>query len=150
MRRLIPFFQRNRVFLTRLFAVPYFGAVLFSQPATFEDAFHEGMEIFGYALIVIATIGRIWCAVYIAGRKNREICRLGPYSLCRNPLYLFSFLGLVGVTLGAENLLLAILVSPLYWIYYALVIAAEEAELRARFAEDFGAYCRSVPRIIPL
>ncbi len=107
------------------------------------------MAFLGYALLILATIGRIWCAIYIAGRKNKEVCRSGPYSLCRNPLYLFSFLGLLGVALGAQNLPLALAVTPIYWIYYAFVIRGEEGELRALFGEAFEVYRREVPAVLP-
>lgn len=146
---MLKFLQTNRVKITRLLAMPFFFIVLFTEPLAFDDPLHEVVEIFGYSLLVVATIGRIWCAVYIAGRKNRELCRLGPYSLCRNPLYVFSFLGLFGLALGAQHILLALIVTPAYFLYYAFVIRAEEAELADIFGEKYQAYCRETPRIIP-
>jgi protein-S-isoprenylcysteine O-methyltransferase Ste14 len=36
---------------------------------------------------------RLWCSLYISGYKNSQLITSGPYSLCRNPLYFFSFVG---------------------------------------------------------
>lgn len=47
----------------------------------------------GCLCVGAAMAGRIWCAQYIAGYKNDVLVREGPYSVCRNPLYFFSFLG---------------------------------------------------------
>ena len=52
---------------------------------------------FGAVLVGIASIGRLWCSIYIAGYKTKKLIAEGPYSMCRNPLYFFSFLGAIGV-----------------------------------------------------
>lgn len=65
-----------------------------------ED-FHETWEAVGLALIVVCIVGRAWCSLYIGGRKKAEIVDRGPYSVSRNPLYLFSFMGAFG--LGAQT-----------------------------------------------
>lgn len=44
----------------------------------------------GLFLAAIAAMARIWCAVYIEGHKTKTIITMGPYSMCRNPRYLFS------------------------------------------------------------
>ncbi len=106
-------------------------------------------EIVGMLLIIAGVLGRIWCALYIAGRKNRELCQQGPYSLCRNPLYGFSFLAVVGLLLAARFGALAVLLMPLFWGYHFAVIRAEERTLSAMFGSDYAQYRRNVPRIWP-
>lgn len=36
----------------------------------------EGLKVFetysGLALVIMAVLGRLWCAIYIGGRKNSE------------------------------------------------------------------------------
>mgnify|MGYP000843840960 CR=1 FL=1 len=108
-----------------------------------------GIELFGQAFVALAVIGRIWCAIFISGRKNRELCRDGPYSLCRNPLYGFSFLGLVGLLMAARLFALALLVGGLFWIYHFFVVRNEERQLREIFGKDYSDYCARVPRFWP-
>ena len=43
-----------------------------------DHGFHEGMESFGLALILICIVGRSWCSLYIGGRKKAEIVDRGP------------------------------------------------------------------------
>lgn len=70
---------------------------LFTVPPELEQTgWREVAELTGYLLLIAAALGRIWAFAYIGGRKNRELCQKGPYALTRNPLYFFSFLGVVG------------------------------------------------------
>jgi len=57
----------------------------------------ETHEIFGSCLFFAGTLlagvavtGRAWSLMYISGKKNASLVTVGPYSLCRNPLYFFS------------------------------------------------------------
>ncbi|MBN2283093.1 MAG: isoprenylcysteine carboxylmethyltransferase family protein [Deltaproteobacteria bacterium] len=103
----------------------------------------------GFALVFLCVLGRIWCAVYIGGTKDRELCTDGPYSLCRNPLYLFSFFGVAGLMSVSQNLYLLILSIPLFWLYYHFVITSEEKGLEKRFGKEFITYRSRTNRIIP-
>ena len=60
----------------------------------FQSSFIEHiLWFFGWLFVGIGVMGRIWCSLYISGFKNAKLVTEGPYSLCRNPLYLFSYLG---------------------------------------------------------
>lgn len=108
-----------------------------------------GIELLSQAFVAFAVIGRIWCAIFIGGRKNRELCRDGPYSLCRNPLYGFSFLGLMGLLMAARLLLLALLVGGFFWVYHLFVVRNEERRLGEIFGKIYHDYCARVPRFWP-
>ena len=54
----------------------------------------------GIVLIVIGIAGRLWSTLYIGGRKSALVVADGPYSITRNPLYVFSSVAAVGV--GAQ------------------------------------------------
>ena len=123
--------------------------LVITSPANFGAIAYEVMEQVGFILVFVAVLGRIWCTLYIAGRKNRELCVIGPYELCRNPLYLFSFLGLVGICLAAANILLALVSAIAYLLYYRGVIRGEERRLAAIFEADFDRYVASTPRFWP-
>lgn len=126
------------------------GMLVFStRPNGFEEAFHTFIKLTGYSLVFVACIGRIWCAIHITGRKNRELCQSGPYTFTRNPLYFSSFLGAVGVCLGAQACLEAVLMASVFLLYYKFVIRAEEQRLKALFGSSYEEYCQTVSRFWP-
>ncbi|MBC2601537.1 methyltransferase family protein [Puniceicoccus vermicola] len=118
-------------------------------PRTLGSPLGEGLEFCGYFLLVLAAVGRIWCSIYISGRKNRELCVEGPYSLCRNPLYFFSFLGVAGFGFALQSGLLALGCSSLFLAFYAFVIRKEEVRLSQIFGADFEKYVANTPRFFP-
>jgi protein-S-isoprenylcysteine O-methyltransferase Ste14 len=123
--------------------------LVITKPARFGSVPYEILEQLGFILVFVAVLGRIWCTLYIAGRKSRELCTVGPYEVCRNPLYLFSLIGLVGICFAAENTLLALLSAAVYLLYYHGVIRGEERRLAAIFGADFERYVASTPRFWP-
>ena len=59
--------------------------VLLVVRSSAEGDFHEYVEAVGLCLIAMGVIGRMWCTLYIGGRKSSEIIAQGPYSVSRNP-----------------------------------------------------------------
>jgi hypothetical protein len=74
---------------------------------------------------------------------------VGPYSITRNPLYLFSFIGFVGVGLATETLTLTIVMVAFFAALYPFIIRREEVLLHKRFGKPFADYCVRVPRFLP-
>jgi protein-S-isoprenylcysteine O-methyltransferase Ste14 len=138
-RRLVVWFLYAMVFVS----------VLFGRPTPETDHRYEYFEILGYLLVGLATIGRVWCGLYVFGRKSKELCQDGPYSICRNPLYLFIFMGAMGVALASERILLVIVFALIYCSYYFLVIKSEERRLGKLFGEQYEQYCSKVRRFMP-
>jgi protein-S-isoprenylcysteine O-methyltransferase Ste14 len=103
----------------------------------------------GCVLVGIASFGRLWCSLYIAGHKDATLVCLGPYSMSRNPLYLFSLIGGAGVGLTTETLLIPCCIVVLFLIYYPSVIRGEEKRLRALFGESHEKYCTKTPLFFP-
>lgn len=103
----------------------------------------------GLVLVAIATVGRLWCSLYLSGYKNSELITDGPYSVCRNPLYFFSFLGFAGVGFATETFTFAGVMVVLFAIFYPVVIGREERFLRAKFGQAFADYCARTPRFFP-
>jgi protein-S-isoprenylcysteine O-methyltransferase Ste14 len=114
-----------------------------------EGSLHEWIEVIGLVLIGTAIVGRTWCTLYIGGRKAREIVASGPYSISRNPLYVFSFIGIAGVGAQAGSLVLGPLLVLIALPIFLPVIRREEAALAARFGAEFEAYRARVPRFGP-
>ncbi len=135
--------------LSRGAAAALLALVVFTVPATFESNWGEAMEITGFGLLILAAIGRVWCSIYISGRKNKELCTQGPYQLTRNPLYFFSFVGVIGFAVATQSMVLVMLAAVIYLLYYEFVIRSEEARLSSLFGERYDAYCESTPRFFP-
>lgn len=123
------------------------AAMLFTESLWADGGLmHHLWEWIGYALIVTCILGRTWCALYIGGRKKQVLVDQGPYSLSRNPLYLFSLLGGIGVGLQAGNLVAGLVFGLFVFVIFTSVIQREEAFLRGRFPAEFAAYAARVPR----
>lgn len=141
--------EKLRKPLSRVVAAILVFLLIFTRPRGFGTLPLEMVRIAGYLLVFAGVTGRILCTLHIGGRKNRELCRTGIYSMCRNPLYFFSFLGLVGLCLSAQNLTLAALGAAVFLTYYRMVIRSEEKKLAGLFPVDFPAYVQQVPRFWP-
>lgn len=103
----------------------------------------------GSILMGIGTLGRIWCSVYIAGFKNRNLIDQGPYSMCRNPLYLFSCLGAMGVGMGTETISIPLIILFAFTMYYPHVIKNEEQKLSKRHGSEYTGYLNGTPAFFP-
>lgn len=126
------------------------GLTMVSQSASGLDSpLHEGVEAVGLAAIVFAIVGRAWCSLYIGGRKKAEIVSRGPYSISRNPLYIFSFFGAFGVGAQSGSLTLAVLFTLVSVAVFYLTVRREEAWLGATFGADYAAYKARTPRFWP-
>jgi hypothetical protein len=98
---------------------------------------------------MLAVVGRCWCTLYIGGRKRKEIVDTGPYSVSRNPLYLFSMLGIAGVGAQTGSITLALILLTVAVAIFLPVILKEEGALNQQFGPDYAAYCARVPRFGP-
>ena len=141
--------ENHRILVSRVFAAAFFGVVLSMAPALEDSIVSGALFVSGLALVAVATVGRLWCSLYISGNKDSELVTVGPYSVTRNPLYFFSLLGFAGVGLATETLTLAIAMAAFFAALYPLIIRREEAFLLDRFGPEFVAYCARVPRFLP-
>ena len=143
--------QRQRKF--RLTAL----CVLALIPLLFTASYWKIMGSSGYpairwvgaAMIVVSILGRTWSSLYIAGRKKRQLITVGPYSLTRNPLYIFTLLGAFGIGAQSGSLIVGSLFAFVTLLVFAGVVEKEEAFLRREFPVEFAAYAERVPRFCP-
>jgi protein-S-isoprenylcysteine O-methyltransferase Ste14 len=140
--------ERYRLGFSWFVGLFFVFSIIFSDSAYGESQLYELLELVGYGLIVLATLGRIWATVYIGGRKDEELCQDGPYSVSRNPLYIFSLLGAVGIIFAAQKMTLLAIVLP-FFVYYYFVIKGEEARLLDFFGQEYANYSNRVGRILP-
>ena len=123
--------------------------VLVAPPTMFPAWTGLAFESLGFVLLAAAAFGRLWCLVFIAGSKDKVLQREGPYSVVRNPLYFFSFLGAIGFGLVTRNPFLSVFLAGAFTFQYAVTVKTEEAHLRRLFGEDFSRYVAQVPRWFP-
>jgi protein-S-isoprenylcysteine O-methyltransferase Ste14 len=142
--------RKYRTSMSRIFAIAIVALVLTSESRwEAKDLWSIFFFMTGVILIGTATIGRLWCFLYISGYKSDTLITTGPYSLCRNPLYFFSFLGATGVGLATETLSIPLVLIIFFMLYYPLVIKAEERKLSDIHKEIFAEYCRRTPVFFP-
>ncbi len=110
---------------------------------------HQGLEWLGLALIVVALLGRCGCMLYLGGRKGANLVAEGPYSISRNPLYVFSILAVLGIGLQTGSLTVGIVLALLAGLIFHWIIGEEEQLLRQAFGRSFDTYCQRVPRFFP-
>ena len=125
--------------------------LLFLTPHSWpeESLLNPFMDGFGYVLVVVAAFGRIWSTLYISGYKEDRVVIEGPYAIIRNPLYVFSFLGAMGMGLVTNNLLILATLLSTFILYYRLVVLAEEKNLQEKLGKAYLEYTSRVPRFIP-
>lgn len=142
-------FQRRivlaAIMLGTVFLLPFVCAVwLHSAPL-----FHAQIEHVGIFLIFIAIFGRTWCALHIGGLKKATIVETGPYSVVRNPLYLFTIVGAAGIGAQTSSLVVTMACALMTWVVFAVVVRKEEAFLKAKFGAAYVDYFERVPRFLP-
>lgn len=139
----------HRVLLSWIFAIALFVLLVFSRSAH-DGTLLEGLLFsVGLVLVGLATVGRLWCSTYISGYKNSDLIRIGPYSMTRNPLYFFSFLGFTGIGFATETFTCGLGFPLLFLIGYQSIIRREEEHLRSTFGPAFMDYCARTPRFFP-
>lgn len=138
-----------RLRLTLLWYVGLLAAAAFTRPTLLSAPVAVLIDMLALLLVGIAVLGRIWCSVYIAGRKDEHLVVDGPYSTCRHPLYTLSLVGGAGLGLATHSMLLTGATLMLLGVLFARAAAAEEAFLAQRHGEAFHAYARTTRRFWP-
>ena len=144
------FFIKYRIKITQFLGTILLLLTLFSHK-NLEDipAIADIIFICGITLVGIGTIGRIWCALYISGYKDRILIQSGPYSICRHPLYFFSLLGGLGIGLATETLTVPVIILIGFILFYPLLMDHEEKSLSKIFGKEFQSYFQRTPKFFP-
>ena len=142
--------QRRRKRILRIGVVVLLVLVAGSQAmAERQSELHDMIEATGLFAIGICIFGRGWCSLYIGGRKAQTLTDVGPYSISRNPLYLFSFIGAAGIGAQTGSMLIATLFAAGAVAIFLPVILREERALEELFGVPFIRYKERVPRFGP-
>ena len=142
--------RKFRITLTRIISGILIIIVLISK------SYWENIGITGTIFLLIsvllvgtASIGRIWCSLYISGYKSKTLVTKGPYSISRNPLYFFSMIGSLGVGLATESLTIPTVLMICFALYYPRVIKREENNLAKLYGRKYREYHDKTPVFIP-
>lgn len=142
--------EKLRIHLSRIIAVIFLVIILFTSSKWEDISFITSLFfLVGCVFVGIASMGRLWCSLYIAGYKNMNLVTLGPYSISRNPLYFFSMIGALGVGLVTETLLIPLAILFPFLFYYRIVINDEEQRLLSLHGEKYRLYVRKTPLFMP-
>lgn len=144
----VSWLARHRIAVWRTVFLGLAALAVLGTPAWSDHWLSTVLRLGGIALVSLAAFGRMWCALYISGRKARELVTVGPYSLCRHPLYLFNLMGFSGLALLTESLVMGALCLVLFAVLYPAVIASEDRLLQQRFPA-FDAYRRQTAALLP-
>ena len=144
-------FVNARTKNTRIFALGLIVLMLFSEPLINSKHLVIGTLLFwmGYPLVIVGVLGRIYCSLYIGGHKGKMMVQEGPYRIVRNPLYVFSFIGITGICLQSGMMTLLVIIWSSFFLYYPKIVQSEESFLSQTFGEQFITYAEQVPRWIP-
>jgi protein-S-isoprenylcysteine O-methyltransferase Ste14 len=110
---------------------------------------HRALQWSGLLLILFCILGRTWCTLYIGGQKKRELVTKGPYSVVRNPLYVFSIFGTAGIGALSGSMVIALLYGACAAVVFYLVVRQEEIFLQTAFPHQFTDYMARTPRFWP-
>ena len=141
---------KGRIMHTRVMAGLLLPLLIFTSPLWINDAWTaEGFEWAGCVAILLCVLGRIWCAAYITGRKKKVVVDAGPYSVSRNPLYAFSFIGVIGIGLLTGSITWLVFLTILFILYYRVIVRREEQFLLATLGKEYRLYYERTPRWFP-
>lgn len=135
----------SKLFVGIILILMLFTASLWQLSATATWA----IDSIALVLLLVACLGRVWCIMYIGGQKNTSVVAAGPYSMVRNPLYVFSFIGALGLVLMTHSIVIAAFLLVFFIGIYPFVVAKEESNLHGLFGDAYDAYCAKTPRFVP-
>jgi protein-S-isoprenylcysteine O-methyltransferase Ste14 len=141
--------RRKRVLVIGVFILVALLAISDSSWRVGWPRVHRAIQWSGLLMILVCILGRTWCALYIGGQKQRRLVTQGPYSVVRNPLYLFTLFGTAGVGALSGSLVMALACAGFATMVFLLVVRQEEQFLLAAFPDEFRAYAHRVPRLLP-
>lgn len=148
-------FAKYRIFISKILGIAFLVIFFLSEPAWLDKSYawrvNLVLQSVGLVLVTICIFGRLWSAIYLCGNKTFNLVTQGPYSIMRNPLYFFSFLGVLGLVLTTGSLILTVLLIGMFVFYYFATIIDEEKTLERHHegSEELAAYMKNVPRVIP-
>lgn len=148
----IPIFDVGK-WTIRMIVATAFGVALLVLATPWR---RPGLLLPGGILIFLGVLVRLWGTGHL--RKNKRLATGGPYAFVRHPLYIGTFLIMLGLAFlaGSDWVLFGLLPAALlvFLIYYApKKERVESARLERIFGDEFVRYRKAVksyfPRLTP-
>ena len=145
-----PWIVRSRAWISILLLTPFAAYAVISAPRIRDGSVADFvLDILGWTCFAAGAMFRWWATLYVGGRKDRELAIDGPYSLCRNPLYLGTFLLTFSIAFYLRSFLLGFGIILATTIYLGITVPWEEQSLSRLFGERFDTYRRKTPKFLP-
>lgn len=112
----------------------------------------SGLVLFVFGNVLLAStrppLGRNLQMPTTVPRDGNTLATTGPYRFIRHPIYLADVVLALGLGLVVGSWIFPAL-GAVVAILLPVIVAAEEADLAARFGESWSAYARRTARVIP-
>jgi protein-S-isoprenylcysteine O-methyltransferase Ste14 len=144
----LPVNQKTRIRIIQLSVLALLFAVMTMNPEFNADG-SDTVEKIGVGLVLFCVVGRMWSILYIGSKKNQALVATGPYSITRNPLYLFSAIGAMGIGLFVGSLLLALFLGLATWVVLGMTASKEARYLETLFGDEYREYALRTPMFWP-
>ncbi len=99
------------------------------------------------AVSMFGQLIQTWCFASLV--KNTELTVRGPYSMCRNPMYVGRYFLILGFAMLLWNPWVIGAYTLVYWLYMTARVSREERRLREWLGAPYVEYCKKVNRYFP-
>lgn len=142
----------NRMIYQWVFGLPLLAWVIFTRGVLSD--YQVYFYVLGILFVFLGVLGRLYATLYIGGIKNigndgSSFVSDGIYSVCRNPLYFFSFVAFIGLLLLKGELILLVVCAIIYLLIYRLTILGEEHYLSSKYGARYIEFLKNTPRFFP-
>tara|TARA_B100000575_G_scaffold190144_1_gene153287 strand:- start:1546 stop:2163 length:618 start_codon:yes stop_codon:yes gene_type:complete len=139
-----------RLLISKTLLVLFIGTLFISNHGSLENGnISLALKSIGFILILVGCAGRLWCSLYIEGNKNVKLITTGPYSIVRNPLYVFSVMLILGYALAIQSIIVVGLMLILFLLIYLPTVYNEEKILLSMHIDSYKKYYDKTPRFWP-
>jgi hypothetical protein len=144
----------NRIRKYRTLSLKIAFPILIGKDIIFRNKPHEldfGRELsmqagMGAIFVIIGVLIRLWARGHC---ERGRLFTTGPYALVRHPLYLGSFMIVVGLLCQLNGWLNWAIALPLFGLSHGVAIIYEEISLAKQFGTAWNSYASRVPALIP-
>ncbi len=115
------------------------------------DSVSIGVAFLGLAIriVTVGYVPRGTSGRTTSNPKASVLNTTGMYSIVRHPLYLGNFFIWLGVSMFPRSLIFSLSAILLFFLYYGLIIFAEERFLQDRFGREFSEWAKRTPQLFP-